>query len=284
MTVLGYVVINKESLTKDDYETYRSFYCGLCEKLQEKFGRAGQMTLNYDMTFVALLLTALYEPDVKETVSRCVVHPLNKREHRISTATDYAADMNLLLSYEKCMDDWKDEGSALKHAQAQKLEKFLPDIRKRYPEKVAAIQADLKELYALEDAKETDIDKLAACYGRVFAKTLAWKHDVWERPLYDAGICLGKFVYLADAFEDLAQDEKKGRFNCLAGLKASAGSEEDYENLVFAILNGVMGDAVRSISLLPIIDYVPIVNNILYAGVWTRPNAYRAKLHRKEQA
>ena len=279
----GYIIINRQSLSKEDYECYRSFYCGLCEELQSRYGRAGQMTLNYDMTFIALLLAALYEPQIHCEVKRCVIHPVNSREHRSSEATAYAADMNILLSYEKCMDDWKDEKSAVKYKEAQALEKFLPGIREKYPEKVKNIQDLLGRLYEAETKKETDIDKAANFYGQVFAEVIAWKHDEWEPLLRDLGMCLGKFVYLADAFEDRAEDEKKGRFNILSSVHEKAGTEENFENLTFAIMNGVMGDAARLFNLLPIVDYAPILNNILYAGVWIRPNNYRAKLHRKEQ-
>lgn len=279
----GYIIINRQSLSKEDYECYRSFYCGLCEQLQETYGHAGQMTLNYDMTFIALLLAALYEPEISLAQKRCAVHPLKQRERRISEATAYAADMNILLSYDKCMDDWKDDGSAAKHREALALEKFLPALRKKYPEKVQKIQDSLGQLYAAEERGDTDIDRTAGLYGQVFAEVIAWKSDEWDRILRDLGLCLGKFVYLADAFEDREKDEKKGRFNVLSALRAGSDADETYEDLVFAILNGVMGDAVRLFSLLPIVEYVPILKNILYAGVWTRPNAFRARHHRKEQ-
>ena len=42
-----------------DFDMYRSFYCGLCRELREKYGISGQITLSYDMTFVIMLLTVL---------------------------------------------------------------------------------------------------------------------------------------------------------------------------------------------------------------------------------
>lgn len=279
----GYIIINRQSLSKEDYECYRSFYCGLCEQLQNTYGRAGQMTLNYDMTFIALLLAALYEPDISLDTKRCAIHPVRQRERRISDATVYAADMNILLSYDKCMDDWKDDGSAVKHKEAQALEKFLPQLQQKYPAKVQTIQETLGKLYEAEAARNADIDQTAGLYGQVFAEVIAWRKDEWEALLRDFGMCLGKFVYLADAFEDRTQDEKKGRFNILSAARVASESDESYENFVFAVLNGVMGDAVRLFAMLPIVEYVPILKNILYAGVWTRPNSYRARIHRKEQ-
>ena len=40
---------------------------------------------------------------------RCVAHPLAKHPARISEYTAYAADMNIILTYYKCKDDWNDD-------------------------------------------------------------------------------------------------------------------------------------------------------------------------------
>ena len=45
-----------------EYDVYRSYYCRLCQSLKERYGVLGQLSLNYDMTFILMLLTGLYEP------------------------------------------------------------------------------------------------------------------------------------------------------------------------------------------------------------------------------
>ena len=56
--MFGYIVMNKPEIKMKDFDMYRSFYCGLCRELREKYGISGQITLSYDMTFVILLLPA----------------------------------------------------------------------------------------------------------------------------------------------------------------------------------------------------------------------------------
>ena len=63
--MFGYVLINKEELKFKEYDVYKSYYCGLCQTLNNRSGRFAQLTLNYDMTFLQLLLTGLYEPETK---------------------------------------------------------------------------------------------------------------------------------------------------------------------------------------------------------------------------
>ena len=59
--MFGYVTIDKPELKIREFDEYRSFYCGLCRELRERYGIPGQISLSYDMTFVILLLSGLYE-------------------------------------------------------------------------------------------------------------------------------------------------------------------------------------------------------------------------------
>ena len=64
--MFGYVVINKPELKIKDYDKYQEYYCGLCQSLKQNHGRRGQLTLNYDLNFVGILLSSLYEPTDKQ--------------------------------------------------------------------------------------------------------------------------------------------------------------------------------------------------------------------------
>ena len=107
--MFGYVLVNKPELKIKDFEKYRSYYCGLCHALGEMHGMAGRLTLNYDMTFLIMILTDLYETEETITYGRCPLHPARKHCARRSPVTDYCADMCVLLAYYKCKDDWDDE-------------------------------------------------------------------------------------------------------------------------------------------------------------------------------
>ena len=99
--MFGYVNINRNELSDENKKIYQGYYCGLCQKLKEVSGRKGQMLLNYDMTFLVVLLTGLYELEDKSTDFVCALHPTKKRTARINEATEYAADMNIILIRKK---------------------------------------------------------------------------------------------------------------------------------------------------------------------------------------
>lgn len=78
--MFGYINVNREKLNSADSHMYKSYYCGLCQVLKQQFGRKGQMLLNYDMTFLIVLLTGLYELEDQKTEFICAVHPSEKTD------------------------------------------------------------------------------------------------------------------------------------------------------------------------------------------------------------
>ncbi|HIZ23572.1 MAG TPA: hypothetical protein IAA21_12390, partial [Candidatus Blautia faecigallinarum] len=194
--MFGYIVLNKPEIKIKDFEEYRSFYCGLCRELREKFGLAGQVSLTYDMTFVILLLDGLYEPGIRKGTTRCIMHPVRKQMVRKSVVTEYAADMNLLLTYYKCMDDWKDERKLIRLGYAKILEGKNEETAQAYQKKAEKILALLEQLSRWERAGERDIDKMAGCFGKIMEEVFAYKEDIWEKSLRRMGFYLGKFIYL----------------------------------------------------------------------------------------
>jgi len=132
--MFGYIAINKAEMKFKDYDMYHSYYCGLCKCLKECYGIRGQMTLSFDMTFLIVLLTGLYEPQTQREVVNCIAHPFEKHVARTNHFTDYAAAVNIVLTYYKCKDDWDDERSRKGYMAARMLKSKVESIRGRYPE------------------------------------------------------------------------------------------------------------------------------------------------------
>lgn len=90
-------------------------------RIKEAVSFFRRLSLNYDMAFLGLLLTSLYEPESQKNMHRCILHPGRKRLVIQNQYLDYAADMNILLTYYKCMDDWRDEHDLLHSAYGKLL-------------------------------------------------------------------------------------------------------------------------------------------------------------------
>ena len=270
--MFGYIVVNQPELRIREWEIYHSYYCGLCRVLKKKYGRVGQATLSYDMTFLLILLSGLYEPETICGESRCIMHPGKKHMYRCNELTEYVADMNMLLTEDKCMDDWKDEGKRFRLMLAGILERRTGVSRRKYARKLEQIASAMEELSRREEQGETDLDRMAGGFGRVMAQVVSVRQDEWEAGLQRFGFYLGKFVYLMDAYEDIEEDLKKGRYNPLKERYGNPGFEEDCRD----ILTMMMSACCREFEQLPILDNVEILRNILYSGVWSRYEAVRS--------
>lgn len=277
--MFGYIIINKDDMKFKEYDIYHSFYCGLCRTLKEKYGIRGQMTLSYDMTFVVMLLTSLYEPESIEGMTRCIAHPFEKYQTRKNEYTEYAADMNILLTYYKCYDDWDDEKKCSRLFFANILKPAYRKVRKKYPDKAYKIERAMADLRSHENRNEGDIDKMAGLFGDIMAEVLVCNHDEWKESLQKIGFYLGKFVYLMDAYEDIEKDIKDKNYNPLKSKFESL----DFEEECATILNIIMAECSKEFEKLPIIDNIEILRNILYSGVWYRYETIRNK-REKEQS
>lgn len=74
--MFGYVRPSDDRLTPADRETFRAAYCGLCHALGARYGLVGRMILNYDLTFLAMVLS---DGAGEMCAKRCAVHPIRRR-------------------------------------------------------------------------------------------------------------------------------------------------------------------------------------------------------------
>lgn len=271
--MFGYIVVNKPELKFREFAVYQSYYCGLCRALKEKYGRFGQMTLSYDMTFLAMLLTGLYEPETKECVMRCITHPLEKHPVSMNRYTEYAADVNVLLTYYKCEDDWLDERKVGKYLFAALLRKKNNRIAKEYPAKACKMAENLSRLHEIEKNGGVTLDETAGLFGEIMAELFVYREDEWADSLRKIGFFFGKFIYLLDAYDDIEEDLKKKCYNPLADRFGQEGFEEE----VKSILTMMMAECSREFERLPILLHAEILRNILYAGVWTKYEEVRTR-------
>lgn len=266
--MFGYININRQDLSKENLNIYQSYYCGLCHALKQDSGIKGQMFLNYDMTFLILLLTGLYELEDEQREFVCPLHPGKKKTERINGATRYAAEMNVLLAYHNLEDDWRDDRAYVKHTLSHMIRKDYRRISAKYPRQAAALERYMEKLTACEKNKEYNLDLIAGLTGEMLGEIFAWKEDVWSDELRCLGFYMGKFIYLMDAYEDLDKDEKNKKYNPFTKFREENGA--DYETIAKLILTSMMSECSKSFERMPILLHAEIIRNILYSGVWSK--------------
>ena len=186
--------------------------------------------------------------------------------------------MSILLTYYKCMDDWMDERKADRRFFAELLKRKFGGLEASYSRKAEKVKELLDRLSEGENENCKDIDYMAGLFGEIMAEILAWREDEWEENLRKMGFFLGKFIYLCDAYEDLEEDLSEGRYNPFADLSG----EQDFEETCRGILTMMAAECSREFEKLPIIEYISILRNILYSGIWSRYEKARKKRMEEE--
>ena len=261
--MFGYLLAEESLLSEEEKRRYRAAYCGLCRSLRERHGAFARLTLQYDMTFLVLLLDSLDEPELRQGEEPCIAHPRSSRAWQRTENSDYAADLTVALAYNKCLDDWHDDASPLALAESAALRRSYRKVQALWPRQCEAIEQGLRALGELEKNGEADPDAAAACFGALMAELFVRREDRWAPQLRALGGALGRFIYILDACMDLDKDALLGRYNPLRrryGMNNAAAFRD--------ILKMLLGDAVRAFDTLPLVQDAGLMQNILCAGLW----------------
>ena len=218
--MFGYVRPVRDDLKCRDLDLYRATYCGLCRTMRRRCGLLAPLVLNFDFTFLALLLA----PEGGERVSschRCHLPPFCRRHMcEQSHALELAADESVILSYWQLQDKVRDQ-SVIFGLPARVLCVLLRrSYRKaagRQPEFARAVREQLDALHRLEEENCPSIDRPADAFAALLRAAApktgdAGRDRAMEQLLYH----LGRWIYLIDARDDLEEDRRKGNYNPIA--------------------------------------------------------------------
>ena len=261
--MFGYVTASLKELDKAAEKRYGAVYCGICRRIRIQSGQIARVGLRYDMAFLALLLMSLYEPEETEGHKACGLHPVRKRPWVDNRFVQYAADMNVALGYYNFLDDWEDDGKYSAKLLAGQFGKHLPEIEARYPRQCRAIADCIRQLSQLEKDGCANPDEPASCFGVLMGELLTYEEDIWAPNLRQMGFYLGRFIYLLDAALDYDKDEKKGKYNPYLAM----GTGKDWKRWEEYLLL-TMGRCTDAFEKLPLVQDKPLLDNILYSGVW----------------
>lgn len=264
--MFGYINIYKPELKMKDFYKYKAYYCGLCKTLQDRYKVVGQMTLSYDMTFLIILLTSLYESKTVRKENRCMIHPMKKHTTLCNEFTGYVADMNIALSYYHLIDNWHDEKNVISFAGAKVLKHTFKKVNKKYSRQCEVMKNCLNNLQEYEKQRETDLDTVSRCFGELMGELFVYRKDIWEENLRKIGFYLGKFIYILDAYDDLENDIKKNNYNPLVKFI----NDKDFHEKCKEMLTLMMAEATKEFEKLPCLADADILRNILYMGVWIK--------------
>ena len=264
--LFGYIKISKGELKIKEYELYRGVYCTLCKVLGKKYGLVSRFTLNYDFTFLSLLNMSLKDGCDKFYQKSCTFNPFKKCNFCNNiNGFDMPSAAAMIMSYYKLLDNIDDEKGFKKIAYLL-IKPFLKSANKKakveypYIEEVVADYISTQSI--LEKQNCTDVDRVADPTAIALSKILALcSEDASQKRILERlGYCLGRYIYLLDAFCDLDEDIKNNNYNVLKG-------KEDIKDYIRGQLYFCINESIKSFELLDIKKYKSILGNIIYLGL-----------------
>ena len=216
--MFGYIRPAKERLNAHDDELFQAVYCGLCHELGRKYGFSARFVLNFDFTFLAILLSEAGAPAC--TSCRCIAHPCKACCVMAHTASlEVAADHSIVLAWWQLRDHIKDHG-LLKSLPYRLAALFLRSAYRKasrcVPEFDASVQRHLSDLAAREREHCASLDQAAEPFAALMADIAAVAPDeLHRRVMAEIFYHLGRWIYLVDAADDLKKDFEAGYYNPL---------------------------------------------------------------------
>ncbi len=266
--MFGYIRPFREELKVRDLDDYQALYCGLCHTIRVRYGRFARFFLNYDFTFLAMVLSEGERPQVSKR--RCLASPVRgKPSCPADPAIETAADETIILAYWKLRDNVSDNG--FWKGLPARLSAFLlrPSYQKaaRYrPVFDQSVRSCLEELRSMEEERCPSMDKAADTFARILKAAAPPTEDssrnrVAEQILYH----IGRWIYLLDAWNDMEEDRQNKRYNPI--LIRFGGGTEQARELLRTTLRHSLNLAASAYHLSEFGCWGGVLGNIIFLGL-----------------
>lgn len=271
--MFGYVLPSGDSMSEAAKAQFQGAYCGLCHTLGRHYGWAGRMILNYDMTFLAMLLA---EGEGTLCTHRCAMHPIKGRTCACgdTAAFDKAAHCSVVLTWWQVQDGIADHGffGGLKYRLAALvLRRAYKKAKQQVPQFDEHTRRQLEKLARLEQEKCPLLDAPADAFASLLAEAAQQVEDgARRRILSQLFYHLGRWIYLIDAADDLKKDAVSGSYNpllyrfCVTDGTLDAPSRQELS----ATLDSSVRAMAAAFELWDFGAYGAVIESTVYQGLY----------------
>lgn len=270
--MFGYVRPRTDKLTQEQLAEYKAAYCGLCRALGKEYGFFARFLVSYDMTFLYLLRSAC-APACETKRCFCPARLCGKKPCVLdASGFSQVTAMTVILCRHKLEDDIRDSGFF-----RRLLSRFLKLVYARAyrramrnaPEFDALARRQMQRLRELEQDRSPSMDAAADAFAALIGGCACELPPERLRPMQTVLYQAGRFVYLADALDDLAEDCREDRYNPLRlRFQPQDGrlcaQELDY---LAQLTDASVNLAGSALNLLELRCHEAILENIIYLGL-----------------
>ncbi len=269
--MFGYVKTDFPNLYVKDVTLYKAMYCGLCKGIGCTCGQRGRLVLNYDLTFLSVLLHNILDIDIKIERQHCIIHAITKRPVAIvDDLTKRIAALNVILARYKLNDDVNDDGKG-RFTRAF-LSKAYKKAKRQEPELDKIVKDCYRDLIAYEKTGGDSADISADPFGRMMVETVkVLAGEKADENLLGLAYNLGKWIYLIDAVDDFDKDVKRKSFNVFVNSNKEIKTKDQFieqnkQELVM-IFGGILGDIAQQAKNLNYKFNHDLTDNVLLSGL-----------------
>ena len=239
--MFGYIRPSKPHLSEQDEARFQSVYCGLCHELGRKYGFAARFVLNFDFTFLAILLSDAQEPECESC--RCAAHPCKAQ---------------CVMAHTIALETAADRGAY------RKARTFVPEFD-------ASVQRHLNDLHQREREHCASLDQAAEPFAALMADIADCVDDeMRRRVMKEIFYHLGRWIYLVDAADDFEKDAHSNCYNPLRYRYELDGDKLDEQSreAVAASLDLSVHRMASAYALLSCGVWTSILDSIFYESLY----------------
>ena len=263
--MFGYLIADRQQMSEEEKRRYNAYHCGLCRALRAGTGLKGSALLSYEMTFLYMLLSAVYDPETISGRQICFSHPIRKQLYFSNELEQYVASMSILLGYEHLNDDCYRRHDHRAKQLASSFKEKLPAIAALYPRQADSCRKTVAGLHDLTKRNEINVQLACTFVGELGGNAFSMLDDEWSDALYSIGFYMAKSAYIIDSYIHLDKDLKSGNYNPLI-LKKNE-DPEGFDTCMRATINSQMNEALKNLECLPVKRDISILRNVLTTGV-----------------
>ena len=251
--MLGYLHPKLKCSNPKLKEQYKALYCGLCHSLKKNYGYRGIACLNYEVTFLLLLIISASEKESVIFHGSCCLTPFVRVPFidYLSREVKTSADISILVSGFEIKDNINDGGVFVWKIFDRLLNKLNETATNEISEFEASIKNKLNTFYHLKKKGSDDIDEILCSCGDIVEKFVEPLLPAVDGPVAEIismiANYIGQWIYLVDACDDLQKDISTDSFNPLRHLS-------DYR-IVRDKMAGLVLHIRELISRLPLNEY-----------------------------
>lgn len=273
--MFGYILPDKPNMFMKDYALYKSFYCGLCKSIKCHHNNVLRLSVNYDVTFINILLHGIFGQKMEFSVEGCILNPFKKKcILKDNPLSEKCVFLNTLLIDFKARDDMQDKPSFAKKILRSYLRRKVKKAKNALPEVADLLDQAYIEQVEVEKNNELSFDKVAhpfsTCMQGIFKVLCGEKYS---DEIGAIAYFLTKYVYLLDAIDDFEKDKKNNEFNVFVNRFPDANTHKDllnHENEIQDILGGILFSVKENYERVPVFETESIITNTFWYGLGAR--------------